>query len=69
MLNSIMNVLLQCDLLLLTGLILSGLVGGVLGAMVSRPLVAMLRDAAGFVLGATMGAGVFGAVMWVVGGG
>jgi len=61
-----MNILLEQDLLLLAGLILSGLAGGVLGAIAARPRCAFLRDAAGFLAGAAMGAGLFGAAAWAI---
>jgi len=68
MYEQIMNLLLHCDLLVLTGLILSALVGGALGAIISRPLCSFLRDAAGFLAGAVAGAGVFGLIAWVAAG-
>jgi len=57
--DMVMKILLESNLLLLTGAILSGLVGGVLGVLAARPLAAFLRDALGFVAGATLGAAVF----------
>jgi hypothetical protein len=64
--DMVMKILLESNLLLLTGGIVSALVGGVLGVIAARPLAAFLRNAAGFLVGAALGAVVFGLVASVL---